>query len=267
MPSNLEDTPPPPYSEPYSEFQAQSFPSGPSQPPSSNGQLKNSSPSGDSKLTVQTADGARLVMARLYVFNDPGVLPKHRELYVKPEGSKSNAYHVDFPSGSAAAMHVHRGDESGPIVGQVSFLAKGSHIEIVFPDGESIQIEDIHPNTRRVAARLVVSGVPQIFYWTSTENYEHEYKGKGLVGDVELVDETGRVYGVFLNEWRASGSKDRTRVGQLNLLEPEVEDRLVDQWVVTLLALIESYVTVSSAKCGKMTTSAAAAAVAFCVVS
>jgi hypothetical protein len=261
-----EDAPPPP----YSESQDQSFPSGQSQPQSSNRQSNPSSSSLDAKLTVQTADGANPVMARLHVFNDPGVRPGHREMYVKAEGSTSKAYHVEFPSGAAAAMHVHRGDQMGPLVGKVSFVTKGSPIEIAFPDGESIEIEDIDPSTRRVAVRLLVSGVSQIFYWASTENYEHKYKGKGPVGDVELADETGRVYGVFLNEWRASGSKDRTRVGQLNLLEPEIEDWLVDQWVVTLLALIERYMIVSSVKSGKIAevaAGAAAATVAFCVVS
>lgn len=60
---------------------------------------------------------------------------------------------------------------------------------------------DINPNTRRVAVRLLVDGMPQTLYWASTENYEHKCKGRGPVGDVELVDEAGRVYGVFLNEW------------------------------------------------------------------
>jgi hypothetical protein len=85
-----------------------------------------------------------------------------------------------------------------------------------------------------------------------------------------LVDETGRVYGIFLNEWCAPGGKDMTRVGQLNLLEPIIEDGLIDQWVVTLLALIERYAIVSSAKSGKIAEVAAgvaAATVAFCVVS
>ena len=164
---------------------------------------------------------------------------------------------------------MHRGDQTGPIVGQVSFLTKESHIEIGFPDGESVRIEDINPNMRRVAVRLLVGGVLQTFYWASTENYEHKYKGRGPVGNVELVDEAGRVYGVFLNEWCESGRKDMTRVGQLNLLEPKIEDRLVDQWVVTLLALIERYVIVSSVKSGKIAevaAEAAAATVAFCVV-
>jgi hypothetical protein len=261
-----EDAPPPP----YSESQAQSFPPGQSQPQSSNRQSDPSSSSVDAKLTVQTADGANPVMARLHVFNDPGVRPGHREMYIKAEGSTSKAYHVEFPSGTAAAMRVHRGDQMGPVVGQVSFLAKGSPIEIVFSDGESVEIEDIDPNTRRVAVRLLVGGVPQIFSWASTESYEHKYKGRGPVGDVELVDETGRVYGVFLNEWCASGSKDRMGVGQLNLLEPGIEDGLVDQLIVTLLALIERYVIVSSVKSGKIAevaAGAAAATVAFCVVS
>lgn len=192
-------------------------------------------------------------------------------MYTKLEGSTSKAYHVDFPSRSrtTAAMHVHRGDQTGPILGQVSFLTKESHIEIGLPDGESIRIEDVNPNTRRVAVRLLVGGVPQTFYWASTENYEHKYNGRGPVGDVELVDEAGRVYGVFLNEWCASGRKDMTRVWQLNLLEPKIEDRLVDQWVVALLALIERYVIVSSVKSGKIAEVAAGAAattVAFCAV-
>jgi hypothetical protein len=192
-------------------------------------------------------------------------------MYIRLEGSTSKAYHVDFPSRSrtTAAMHVHRGDRTGPIVGQVSFLAKESHIEIGFPDGESVGIKDTNPNARRVAVRLLVDGVHKTFYWASTQNYEHRYKGGGPVGDVELLDEAGRVYGVFLNEWCASGSKDKTRVGQLNLLEPITEERLVDQWVVTLLALIERYVIVSSAKSGKIAevaAGAAAATVAFCIV-
>jgi hypothetical protein len=268
MSLDSEDAPPPP----YSESQTQSFPSGQSQPQSSNRQSDPFSSSPDAKLTIQATDGARLVTARLHIFNDPGVLPEHREMYIKLEGSTSKAYHVNFPSRSRtmAVMHVHRGDQTGPIVGQVSFLAKESHIEIGFPDGESVRIEDVNPNTRRVAVRLLVGGVAQTFYWASTENYEHKYKGKGPVGDVELVDEAGRVYGVFLNEWGESGSKDKMRVGQLNLLEPIIEDGLVDQWIVTLLALIERYVIVSSVKSGKIAevaAGAAAATVAFCVVS
>lgn len=257
MSLDSEDALPPP----YSESQAQSFPSGQSQPQSSNRQSDLFSSSPDTKLTIQTADGTHLVTARLHIFNDPGVLPEHREMYIKLEGSTSKAYHVDFPSRSrtTAAMQVHRGDQTGPIVGKVSFLTKESHIEIGIPDGESVRIEDINPNTRRVAVRLLVGDVAQTFYWASTEIYEHKYKGKGPVGDVELVDEVGRVYGVFLNEWCDSGSKDKTRVGQLNLLEPIIEDRLVDQWVVTLLALIERYVIVSSVKSGKIAQVAAGA--------
>jgi hypothetical protein len=267
MSLDLEDTPPPP----YTESQAQSFPLGQSQPQSSNRQPDLLSSFPDVKLTIQTADGTRPVTARLHIFNDPGVLPEHQEMHIKLEGSTSKAYYVNFPSRSrtTATMHVHRGCQTGPIVGQAPFLAKESHIEIGFSDGESVRIEDVNPNTRRVAVRLLVDGVPQTFYWASTQNYEHKYKGGGPVGDVELVDEAGRVYGVFLNEWCASGSKDKTRVGQLNMLEPIIEDRLVDQWVVTLLALIERYVIVSSVKSGKIAevaAGAAAATVAFCVV-
>jgi hypothetical protein len=261
-----EDAPPPP----YSESQTQSFPSGQSQPQSSSRQSDPFSSSPDAKLTIQNADGARPVTARLHIFNDPGVRPEHREMYINLEGSTLKAYCVDFPSRTTTAMHVHRGDQTGPIIGQVSFLSKESHIEIAFPDGESIRIEDINLYMGRVAVRLLVGGVAQTFYWASTENYEHKYKSRGPVGDVELVDEAGRVCGVFLNEWCAPGSKDKTRVGQLNLLEPAIEDRLVDQWVVTLLALIERYVIVSSVKSGKIAevaAGAAAATVAFCVVS
>jgi hypothetical protein len=43
------------------------------------------------------------------------------------------------------------------------------------------------------------------------------------------MDETGRVHEVFLNEWRAFGSKERTKIGQLNLLEVGVEHRPVGQ--------------------------------------
>ena len=42
-----------------------------------------------------------------------------------------------------------------------------------------------------------------------------KYIGKRPVGDVELVDEIRRAYLGFLNKWHTSGSKDRTRLGQL----------------------------------------------------
>jgi hypothetical protein len=56
-----------------------------------------------------------------------------------------------------------------------------------------------------------------------------------------------------------------TGVGQLNVWELIIEEKLVDQRVVTLLTLIERYVIISSVKSGKIA-EVAAGAVAFCVI-
>lgn len=167
-------------------------------------------------------------------------------------------------------MYVHRGNRLGPIIGQASFPKKEYHVAITFPDGEEIQIEDVDPNIGRAAFQLPLNSGERTFYWASTEKYEHEFKGKSrgmeTVGDVELRDETGKVYGVFLNEWKAPGSKDRENVGRLDLFEVE-DEKLVDQWVVTLLALVEKYVLGGKLHYGKLAGGVAAGAVALCVVS
>jgi hypothetical protein len=260
MPSNPEDLSAPP---PYSESGAPHTISGPSQPRASS-QLISST---DAKLTVKKADEVHIVARRWHIFNDPSSLLEHREMYVEEERSKLKTHSVEFKSGNAPAMYIHRGDNLGPIIGQVSFVGNGPSIELVFPDGENVKIEDIDPTTTRIPIKLLVNGVHRLFYWARTEEYVHENVGKSSVGDIELADETGKIYAVFLNEWRGSGSKEKKRVGQLDVLESGVEDRLIDQWIVTLLALIERYVVVSSHKFGKFAAGTAAAAAAFCVVS
>jgi len=95
----------------------------------------------------------------------------------------------------------------------------------------------------------------------------------GTVGDVELSDEAGRVYGAFLNEWKASGSKDRERVGCLDYLRFRVvrgverDERLIDEWVVTLLALVQKCILSGKIRYGELAGEVAAGAVALCVVS
>ena len=57
---------------------------------------------------------------------------------------------------------------------------------------------------------------------------------------------------MFLNEWNCSETKGKNCVGQLNLFKPRLEDRLIDYWVVTLLALVERHVLISKVRWEKI---------------
>jgi hypothetical protein len=218
-------------------------------------------------LTLNTSNGILPVFSQLHIINDLGVIPGKREMYITTPNAKIKAYYVDFPSKTTAAMLIHRGDEKGPIIGQVSFLAKTKNVEIMFSDGDKISVEDVDPYIGRVKFRLPRSGIQQTFYWGGTEKCEHKSKCRGRVGDMELVDETGEVYGVFLNEWHCSETKGKNCVGQLNLFNPGFGDRLIDYWVITLLALVERYVLMSNVRWGKIAAGVASGATAFCVIS
>ena len=261
MSLNPGDAPPPAYSVSTSES--------PTSVPilASSGNLAHQGHSQEGILTVNTSNGILPVISQLYIINDLGVIPGKREMYITTPNPKTKAYHVDFPSKTTATMLIHRGDEKGPIIGQVSFLAKTRMIEIVFSDGENISAEDVDPYIGQVKFRLPRSGVQQTFYWAGTERYEHRFKSKRTIGDMELVDEMGEVYGVFLNEWHGSKGKGRNCVGQLKLFRPGFGDRLIDYWVITLLALVERYVLMSNVRYGRIAAGLAAGATAFCVVS
>jgi hypothetical protein len=217
----------------------------------------------DAHLTVTKVDGVHTVARQWNIFNKPETFLELREMYLEETGIYGSKTHsVEFKSGKAQVMYVHRGDILSPIVGQVSLVGNGLQTEIVFPVGANLKIEDVDLNTTRVPVTFLAGGVSQTFYWPKTEDYQHELKAKVQVGDLELVDESGKVHAVFLNELAESKSKGKARIGQFDVLEYGVEDHLIDQWIVTLLDLIERYVLVSSHKLGKFATAKAAAAAA-----
>jgi hypothetical protein len=218
----------------------------------------------DAHLTVTKGDGVHEVARQWNIFNVPETFLELRELYLEEVGlSRSKTHSVEFKSGKEPAFYVHGGDILGPIVGQVSLIGNGPRTEIVFPVGENLKIEDVDLSTTRVPVTFLAGGVSRTFYWSKTDDYEHEHKAKSQVGDLELVDESGKVHAVFLNELVGSKSKGKARIGQFDVLEYGVEDHMIDQWIVTLLDLIERYVLLSSHKLGKFATAKAAAAAAF----
>jgi hypothetical protein len=161
-----------------------------------------------------------------------------REMYLLSTETNKRLYNVKFgwanSSKTPNIMNVFKykqdsgGGEDGVPYGRVEMgRGKGGEIQIRYSDGEdnttTIDNEErIAPKAggkKKVRVTVTVGGVK--YFWTGTEEYEDQHeaqglgKGKGKVGDVELSNDGGKVLAVFLNDYKASGSKDNS-VGILN---------------------------------------------------
>lgn len=143
-------------------------------------------------------------------------------------------------------MLVHRGRGPGHVIATVTYPARKAQTEIRFEellgDVTIIRDLDLMRSDKRIAVVLTERRVQKTFYLASTKKYDLEQKdtNRGIIGDTEIVDEAGKVYGVFLNEKKAAGV-ELEKIGQLDLLAEGVDDMLLDQFACIFLALIERY--------------------------
>lgn len=226
-----EDLPPPP----YPDHQASS--SDTAAPPQYG--------SGSSQFTTATAtaDEKRKSMPnKLHIYHENDLKTKNRRLWVTALGSDERLYDVTLSSlYSKAHMTVHRGVKTnGQVLAQVFFDEKdkeGKYMEITFPEsGEKIRIEELGLENKKVPVKIEGKEC----WWRGTKEHEHEHKGKGKVGDAELVDGDGRVFAVFLNEWKAGGV-EKESVGTLEFQGEDLSLEMVDKVTTSLLVLVERY--------------------------
>lgn len=212
------------------------------------------------------------VNSPMHLYYDPGYLSNRKAMYfldtILSSTPEVEVYHVSYPqTPGVARMHIHRGDENGPTIAEVFCAAEAGmdyDVEILWQDSRRLLIENVSNDQ----AMLKVKLDNRDFFWTRNKQIDTIKKTvrKGL-GDVELIDQHGQAAAIFVNEW-TDVEVDGKKVGNLTLLGESLINRtLTDQLVVSLLALVERYQFMRSARHKEWQENAIVAGALLCIVS
>lgn len=192
---------------------------------------------------VSTNQGPKTVATQFHLYAESGFTGRKSVTFKFPD-KRTDAYFVDYRTGFADLV-VRRGGASGPTVGTIVFHRWSNYIELVFEGNQRVEMTRDGLFTRRHAvvlpaspelagkAEQVAVGVHRPvkqFFWKGTHDY-----GASLMagGSLKLEDTAGNVYAAYTR--LASMSKE----GRLSILIDGLDQRFVDQIVVSFMAVAE----------------------------
>jgi len=186
---------------------------------------------GTTQAPSQAGDLPSEAMYHIYHSNT-GIFSS-RTLGITLNDKKSVVWHVTFPRGanpfsSKPDIQVQRSSADGPVVGTARYHSF-SPDEISFPvmKSASTTLERDGMFTRR--HRIKLDGKP--YYWKGT----HQDASVFSSGNLKFVDGDGRVYAVFMSVEHKAIKK----VGRLSIVVPGLDERLLEQIVVSCMVLYE----------------------------
>lgn len=184
----------------------------------------------DRQDTLHSGD---IPIASLYhIYSTAGMFSR-RTLSITLEDKKTVAWHVTFPKtgtlfSSKPDVQIQRSSADGLVVGTGSFHTF-SPDEIVFPGGAGASTTLDRDGVFTQRHRITLGG--KQYFWKGTR------RGTSMMssGNLKLADGDGKVHATFMSVEHKSVSK----IGRLSIVVPGLEEKLVEQIVVSCMVLHE----------------------------